>query len=250
MRKRSVFIISSVLTDAASPCNNSKFYSLLHIPADKETFLALSLPAWIHRKTFEFLHLSYLERGRCDIIIQISFHSNVCCFCSPDPRVALTLHFTLRCPFSQNFFPGTKFARGNFLLVLLLLQLIKTDNVMKITGIDLFYYPPSIFYNYTDGFCLISPLCRGIWTENQRPPTFLSPVFAGDHGDETSFEIRSNYNGRLLKKTWINLPQLRSIGEGLTDVMVGLWLWKYLFQSPLGTILLNTFNNELMEYYK
>ena len=63
---------------------------------------------------------------------------------------------------TSSCFSGKIWLGGNFLLALqLLLQLIKTDNLMKITGIDLFYYLPSIFYNfYNDDFCLILLLCR------------------------------------------------------------------------------------------
>ena len=49
---------------------------------------------------------------------------------------------------------------------------------MKITGIDLFYYPPSVFYNYNDDFCLISILCVGeSRTENQKPSDLFTDSF-------------------------------------------------------------------------
>ena len=58
---------------------------------------------------------------------------------------------------------------------------------MKITGIDLFYYPPSVFYNYNDDFCLISILCVGKAgsdgkSEALRP--FYRQFLPQDHGAE------------------------------------------------------------------
>ena len=118
------------------------------------------------QKDVWILHLSYLEKEREgeDAILNLFSLQCLLISCSPDPRaVVLNWHYILHStePFTD-FFPGKIWLRGNFLLaLLLLLQLIKTDNLMKITGIDLFYYLPSIFYNfYNDDFCLILLLCR------------------------------------------------------------------------------------------
>ena len=116
---------------------------------------------------------------------------------------------------------------------------------MKITGIDLFYYLPSIFYNYNDDFCLIHPLCRGKSNGKSvalRP--FYQQFLPQDHGAE-----RPLYKSEILlrvKKVGINWPQLRSIGAGLGEGLM-VWLWKYLFQSPLGSkyFLTLPFNKDL-----
>ena len=101
-------------------------------------------------------------------------------------------------------FSREELAQGKlFVGIVVVVQLIKTDNVMKITGIDLFYYPPSIFYNYNDDFCLFHPLC---WGKSNGKSVTLRPFYKQflpqDHGAE-----RPLYKSEILlrvKKVGIN----------------------------------------------
>ena len=98
----------------------SKFSPFLKIRADKETLLAPSHSALIHKKTFENSPLFIFgerERGECDIMDRciLNLFSLQCLLisCSPDPRVVvLTLHFTLHCTLHRILFLQRKTGSG------------------------------------------------------------------------------------------------------------------------------------------